>query len=171
MLKTWKKKGIALLIVVCVLFVGAVGSTLAYLIARTETVTDEFEPAHVKCAVLENDNGTYSVKNESNIPVYIRVAIVATATDIGGNLIPGSVTINPVLDRGWFNFGDYYYYNDAIDAGDEVQFGLLNVSSVTSYVIHVLAEAIQAKPNDAIETAWGILVPIAKIEEDTYEGF
>ena len=155
MLKRLNKKGMALLIAGCVLLVGAVGSTVAYLVDRTETVTDVFEPAHVKCAVLKNDTGTYSVKNESNIPVYIRVAIVATATDGDGNLIPGSVTITPLLNGEWLNFGDYYYYNDAIDAGDEVQFGLLDVSSVTSYVIHVLAEAIQAKPNDAIETAWG----------------
>ena len=158
MLKTWKKKGIALLIVVCVLFVGAVGSTLAYLIDRTETVTDVFEPAHVKCAVLKNDNGTYSVKNESNIPVYIRVAVIVNHVDDDNNLTwAGNIHAEIQLydENKWDAEDDgYYYLKDILNSNDTFVFGKVGADSSLPYQIQLLAEAIQAIPGEAIQNAW-----------------
>lgn len=154
MLKRLNKKGMALLIAGCVLLVGAVGSTVAYLVDRTETVTDVFEPANVKCAVLENDNGTYSVKNESNIPVYIRVAVVANAVAADGKILPVAATFELDIKEGWTT-NTYYYYNDIVAGDSSVSLGKISVDD--GIIVNVLAEAIQSTPTDAVIEAWGFV--------------
>lgn len=160
MLKRWKKKGIALLIVGCILFVCAIGSTLAYLIDRTETVTDVFDPANVKCVVLQNNDGTYSVKNESNIPVYIRVAVIVNHIDDDNNLTwAGNIdAVVQLRDENKWYVGKegYYYLKEILNSDDTFVFGKVKVDSALPYRIQLLAEAIQAIPDDAIQDAWGI---------------
>ena len=156
MLKKLNKKGIALLIASAVLLTAIIGTTIAYLIDVTETVEDTFIPANVVCSVSES-GGLYTVTNEGNIPVYIRVAVIVNATD---STDPSKLTwdsnfsylIAPNADK-WQLYEGYYYYKGKLAVRDFVDLIQYTKSGTQ---IQILAEAIQATPDEAAKTAWGV---------------
>lgn len=133
------KRSMALLVSLAVVLTVAVGVTLAYIIDRTQEIQNVFDPAHVKCAVVENglktenyeDTVTASekknvqIKNTGDTTAYIRVAIVVTWKNKNGNVwaqAPGeedySITWN-LTANGWVEGTDgYYYYTDPVAPGD-----------------------------------------------------
>lgn len=135
----WSKQ-FAVLACICVLLMGFVGTTLAWL-TDTASVENEFTPANVSCKAA-----CTTVTNTSNIPAYIRIAVIPENVD-GEDLTVG---MGDVSGSGWEKSGNYYIYGLPIDAGDTVDF-----SVDLSQPYHVLAEAIQAEPLSAVSEAWG----------------
>ena len=102
----------------------AVGGTLAYIIARTNAIQNQFESAFVTCQVNANDNGTFDVTNTGDVDAYIRAAIVVNWMDSNGNvrgIAPVSteyaLTVN---DTDWWQdtATGYYYYRHAVIPAD-----------------------------------------------------
>lgn len=173
--RTPKARKTATLLVAIVLLIGvAVGSTVAYLIDRTNEIKNEFEYAKTDVTVTEEFNGTeksnVKVRNDSNIPVYIRATYVVSWVDANGNIVTSvpagysyQLTENP--DNAWKKVGDYYYYPTPVQPNNSTADSLLTCTVTypanPEYTLNVeiLATAIQSEPKEAIKNAWGVMPP------------
>lgn len=177
--RTPKARKTATLLVAIVLLLGvAVGTTVAYLITNTGPVVNKFEYAKTNVTVEENFNGVtksnVTVKNEGNIPVYVRATYVVNWVKDGK--IVASVptdykydltvhTQDEDKDSRWVKGTDgYYYYLDPVQPGESTR-GSLLTCKVTypanpEYTLNVeiLATAIQSEPTTAVRSAWGVTV-------------
>ena len=137
-------------------------ASVSYITAKTDAVVDIFGRVQVSCAVTGPDTYTYTIKNTSSIPAYIRVRIVGNWVDTQGNLSSVQPTYSvTTTDTNWASYEDYYYYIVPIEvngtktltitpkAGEEAP------SANHSFRAQVLAEAIQATPSAAVKEAWG----------------
>lgn len=155
----------------------AVSGTLAYLVAKTDNVNNQFEPSYVTCQVNANNDATFDVTNTGDVGAFIRAEIVVNWMDEKGNvrgIAPSFSDYTLVVNESdwWQDKKDtgYYYYkysvlpkgvtNDLITA-----YGLAtNVTAPDGYdlSVEVVAEAIQADGDrdfgnvPAYKDAWGI---------------
>ncbi|HIT33475.1 MAG TPA: hypothetical protein IAC31_02450 [Candidatus Faecousia intestinigallinarum] len=160
----------ALIVSLLLLVALAVGSTLAYFTDTTPARENVFTPAEVSCQVEETFDGTtksnVNVTNTSNIDAYIRVKLISYRVNEEGVRIGGTATI-PGFEPGdgWTLHDGYYYYTEAVAPGGKPAADL--IGSITlqepyidadggKQVIEVMAEAIQAAPDEAVEEAWGV---------------
>lgn len=174
--RTPKARKTATLLVAIVLLIGvAVGSTVAYLIANTNRIENKFEYAKTNVTVTEDFDGTtksnVQVKNNSNIPVYIRATYVVNWVDASGNIVTSvptgydyQLTENP--DSKWVEGKDGYFYYPTPVQPNGLTDGSLLYCKVTypenpEYTLNVeiLATAIQSEPKEAITNAWGVTPP------------
>lgn len=174
-----KARKTATLLVAIVLLLGvAVGTTVAYLIDKTNEIKNEFEYAKTDVTVTEHFNGTtksnVQVKNESNIPVYIRATYVANWVDAAGNIVTSvptgySITKTENPNGTWVEGKDgYFYYPTPVQPNDSTA-GSLLTCGVTypaenpeyTLSVEILATAIQSEPKDAVEAVWPV-----KVEEN-----
>lgn len=162
----------AVLIMAVLLLLGAaVGSTIAFLIDKTEPVKNSFEYAKVSCEVTENftnnKKDNVRVKNTGTTDAYIRATYVVNWVDAQGNIASSDpagykYTLTANLNNSWTKGSDgYFYYTSPIAPGDSTQ-GSLLTCTVTypdnpeyTLSVEVLAEAIQSVPEDAVKAAWG----------------
>ncbi|MGM9940902.1 MAG: hypothetical protein ACI32N_02785 [Bulleidia sp.] len=163
-----------------------VGGTLAYLSTRTDDVVNTFTPSHVDCTVVEvfenNIKSSIRVQNTSDIDAFIRVKLISYRVNEAGEQIGGTAPItglNPGLNlsNDWFEKDGFYYHKapvaaddnnsdtfadmtkDLLENGSEIELtGSYNDPDGGKQVIEVMAEAIQSKPNTAVEQAWGVTV-------------
>lgn len=164
-----------LLLAALVLIFGAlVGSTVAFLVAGTQTVTNEFKPTKVTTTVVENFDGevknNVKVQNTGEIPVYIRAAVVVTWQNNEGQVyaqtpVEGTDYTLTWNTRDWFKEGDFWYYKSAVPAGQSTEILLTNCKPVEGQApedyylcVEILASAIQSEPASAVKTAWGVEV-------------
>ena len=131
--RTPKARKTATLLVAIVLLLGvAVGTTVAYLIDRTEKIENKFEYAKTDVTVTEDFDGetksNVKVTNNSNIPVYIRATPVQPNDLTTGSLLNCKVTKQPENPAYTLN-------------------------------VEILATAIQSEPANAIYDAWGVTPP------------
>ena len=118
-------KSSLLLIAVVALLVAAVGGTVAYLVTNTLPVVNTFTPATVDTEVTDNISGNtkrdVQIKNSSNIPVYMRVAVVANWYKAGEVVAPWNNYVGLGVTSDWTLIDGYYYYNGTVAAGAEVK--------------------------------------------------
>ena len=168
------RKPVKLLLSFLLIFTVSVGGTLAYLSTQTGPVVNTFMPSHVDCKVEEDFDGTVkknvNVTNTSDIDAYIRVKLITYRVNDEGNHIGGTSEVPAfTLGTNWVKHTDgFYYYTLPVLAGQKPEADLIGDEGIelSSYndadggkqVIEVMAEAIQSKPVDAVEKAWGITV-------------
>ena len=162
----------AVLIMAVLLLLGAaVGSTVAFLIDKTEPVTNTFTYAKVSCEVTEkfaqNKKEDVKVKNTGTTDAYIRATYVINWLDQDGNIAASdpegySYSLTKNLDSKWIEKDGYFYYTSPIAPGDSTE-GSLLTCTVTypenpeyTLSVEILAEAIQSTPNKAVQEAWGV---------------
>ena len=150
------KKAVAFLVLTIALVTAVIGSTLAYVIAFTDVLTNVFTPPDIE--VNFNGEGN-KITNDGDIDVYVRVAVVPTWMNQGGQMLPHTpeVKINP--EDGWVKGNDGFYYRLAPLASGDTTIPLASVTteethgSATLYVT-VLSEVIQSVPADAVISSW-----------------
>ena len=166
----------AVLIMAVLLLLGAaVGTTVAFLIDKSEPVENTFEYAKVSCEVTEkfknNTKEHVQVKNTGTIDAYIRATYVVNWVDAQGNIAASdpedysySLTKNP--DSKWIEKDGYFYYTSPVAPGNSTQ-GSLLTCTVTypdnpeyTLSVEILAEAIQSTPDKAVREAWGVTVNV-----------
>lgn len=179
------RKPVKVILSFLLIFTVTVGGTLAYLSTQTDEVVNTFTPSHVDCKVEEVFNGytksSIKVQNTSDIEAYIRIKLISYRVNDEGKQIGGLATIDDFnLGNGWFKYDGFYYHktpvapndNDSTTYYDMTKNLLADETSITlkSYevttedpdggrqVIEVMAEAIQSKPNSAVEQAWVVSV-------------
>ena len=162
---------LAILFTSILLLSAASGGTLAWLTAQDEPVVNEFTPAAADVKITEkvedNVKSSITIQNvsaERNIPVYIRVSLVANWVDAAGNVLPGTVDLSTYVDTlgGWFLGADgYYYYCQPVAVGcltDELlesPISLVSSDDGSHLEVTVLAQAVQATQT-AVEDAWPV---------------
>lgn len=123
-----KTKTILVLAAVVLMLACTVGGTLAFLITKTDSVTNTFDPGKVTCAVEESFDGTtkssVKIKNTGNTDAWIRATVVANWVVGSGSdakvVAPwtGSITYN---STNWDEVGDYYYYKTTVASGQTTE--------------------------------------------------
>ena len=168
------KKRIAVIVAAVLLAAVAVGTTLAFLVDKTPSVENNFQPVSVSCRVLEtfdaqaNVKRDVSVQNTGDISAYVRVAIVVTwvsqenGNTYGGAPVAGTDYTVTMGQNGWAQGSDgFYYCQSATAAGDTTPILVSAIAPVEGrapegYVlsVQIVASAIQAEPAEAVSAAW-----------------
>lgn len=165
---------VALLVSLALILTAVLGATAAYLMTKSDGITNTFTPAKVTCKVdekfedLENKK-IIKVQNTGDAAAYIRVALVATWQKSDGTVYakaptsPSDYTVS--LGDGWEKSGDYYYHKAAVNVDATTDTAITVVSKNTAapadgYSLHVevLAEAVQVVQGDktaGAAYAWG----------------
>lgn len=170
--KPGTRKGFAALVALVLILCVTIGGTIAWITAQTPAVTNRFEPASVSTTIEETRDGIVKkdvfVKNTSDIPAYIRAAIVVNWVDKDGNVyasVPDGVTYTMTTtvgqsDSKWAKQGDYYYYTEPVAANGQTGYLITSCTpdadaAAKGYYLQVtiLAEAIQAQ-GGAVQNAW-----------------
>lgn len=161
-----------------VLLITCVGMTVAFIIDRTNTITNTFVPSKVSCSVQEinwEDGNTVktdvSVQNTGDTGAYIRAAIVINWQNSNGDVygtapvenIDYTISLN---NTGWTLGSDgFYYHKVAVDPGKFTE-KLIENCTVTAAApadgytlsVEILASAVQSTPDTAVNQAWGATV-------------
>ena len=165
---------ITLLIALLLFSALAVGGTVAWLTANATPVENTFTPSHVACSVTEEFDGTtksnVNVTNTGDTEAYIRVKLVTYRVNEQNQHIGGTATIPTFTPgKGWVKYGEYYYYTKPVAANGgtpanpligEPGIALIKYDDADGgkQAIEVMAEAIQSKPKDAVESSWNVTV-------------
>lgn len=164
----------AVLLLSMILLIGiAVGTTVAFLVARAE-LQSTFEYAKVSCEVT-GSNDKVQITNTGDTAAYVRAAYVVTWRDVNGNVVvsvPGgySYTLTENLGDYWSKGTDgYFYYSLPVSPGSSTEKISLNCTgtypgnSEYTLSVEVLAEAIQSEPAEAVQQAWGATIVDGKL--------
>ena len=148
---------VALVLVLCL----TVGGTVAFLVTRTNSVTNTFTPSKVTTQVVETlDGNTKSdvmIKNTGDTSAYIRATYVVNWVDSEGKIyatqpVAGTAYTVSVNETDWTQGADGYYYCNTSIAPDGLTPVLVN--SITpnntapdGYTLQVtiIAEGIQSR--------------------------
>lgn len=169
-------------ICLAIILMCSIGGTLAYIVTSTDPITNTFVSTKVEEEITEKfDNNIKSsiiVKNTGEAEVYIRVKLVSyrVKEDADGTItrIGGSADIDYFdLGEGWLEDPENgcYYYMYPVSVGEKTG-NLIDTGNNDSgivleeytdkdggkQVVEVLAEAIQSKPADAVESVWPVTV-------------
>ena len=172
------KRSILAVLMIALLLMATVSGTVAYLIDRTEDVENVFQPSRVPSEVEEKFNGTkkeeVKIRNNGNVPAYIRAAVVVTWKNADGEIYPAAPERNKdyemVDGTAWNNGRDgYYYYPSPVAAGG-VTLPLIVSCTANDTVpvdyflnVEVIGQAIQAEGvneegKHPVALAWGVTV-------------
>ena len=137
-------------------------ATYSFMFRTTDTTENNFQPGKVG-AVL---SGT-TVTNDGNTPAFVRVRFVAYYKDGSGNIAGvASPAITCSNLNGWLKgTNDTYYYPDPVDPNEAIAIPTCTAENKDGYtlVIKAFAEAIQASPAQAAQSAWGVTVTNGEI--------
>lgn len=163
------KRMLVLIISTAILLLGAVGTTIAFIVDRTETASNIFDPPVVRITLRDYDE----ITNIGTIPVYVRAlavvnwastedehTILAEKPKVGEDL---SITF---ITENWFLASDgFYYYKKMLQPGEHVALILEAIQNTEKLgyemELTILSSAIQVS-DQAINVAW----PAVRINED-----
>lgn len=164
-----KRSGILFASVVLILAL-SIGTTVAYLLDHTESVTNTFTPAKVEVKVEETftDNRikeNIGAKNTGDIPVYIRITLVEywkKGEDIVAKPEGASVTKTGLNSTNWIEKDGIYYYKTPLapkaSTEDLIKTVTADFPSGYTYHMDVYTEAVQAEPTSAVIDAWKVVL-------------
>lgn len=169
LISTKSGKPLVLIAAILTVLLVAVGGTLAWLQVNSGEKINTFQMAAIKGTVHETFDGSAKkdvyVQNDSNIDVYVRVALVPTWQDTDGNVLPETASADNLsfhLGSGWFQGSDGFYYYQSKVAPNSQTGNLADVITPTGgpsgaeMNLQVLSEVIQAEPADAVQNAWSV---------------
>lgn len=151
------------LVLAALLLTVAVSGTLAYLVDRTQTVTNTFTPTQVDITVNQDAYTITNVQDDENVDVYVRAAVLVnwkSGNDVFGEVVEHTFE----TEAKWVSHTDgFYYYTEKVPVGGTTSVLVKNLS-VTSNApaqgfaatVEILAQAIQAEPKAAVVNAWGV---------------
>lgn len=156
------------LLILALLSALTVGGTLAYIVARTDTVTNTFAPGQMDCQVVEDfTDGTVKknvcIRNTGDGYAYIRVKLLPYWYDKQEDTIVAKSAWTPAftLGEGWTLGADgYYYHNAPVAPGQTTSVLIPSVTlsqddvSLARQVLEIIASCIQAEPEAAVLEAW-----------------
>ena len=138
------------------------GASFSFLHMQTGSVKNIFSKGSVGAEIEEvftnNAKSSITVRNTGNSPAYVRVRLVTYWQDANGNILvkdqQPSTSFTPSTE--WQKIGNYYYYTKPVSGGTAT--GNLLKDSIEleeNQVIDVIAEVVQATPDDAVKNLWG----------------
>lgn len=182
-----QKNAIRLLILIVSLtaVVVSISVSLAYMLTRSDILTNIFVPAKVSCEVVEGGTETSKtsvvVKNTGDTEVYVRVRVVTYYKDSKGNPVALTSPENKFEtgSNGWqYNTNAWiydkkdqtFYYKTSVEKEQQTEdllksaiplevieeAGEGNVKFTYHQVVEFIVEVIQSTPDDAVKEAWGV---------------
>lgn len=164
------KKAVVLLALTVALSVAVVGTTLAYIIVKTNELNNTFTPGEVEISITGDD-----ITNTGDTDVYVRAAVVVNWVSDSDQSILSTMpvagtdyTVEFNTDEGWTKGSDgFWYYTsrplEAANDGDTDNAPTL-ITSLTqtdaqkkdgyTLTVQVISSAIQATPAEAVIGAW-----------------
>lgn len=181
--KAYSKKFLLTLMAALLVGTTAVGSSLAFLVDRTDQLTNTFTPSEVKGEIVETFDKEVKkdvkIKNTGDIPAYVRVTVVPNWVDgvndernVAAEVKESDYAITWNDDAsGWFKESDgFYYYSRPVLPGFSTDVLIKECKPLVSktdasgnqlhFELHVIASLIQAEPSEAVEKAWGVNVDV-----------
>ena len=157
---------------VLLLLAGVLATTgvFASLFDTTSVVGNKFEAADVSAGINNGQRGgagtEYTVSNDGNLPVFVRVKIIANWVDENGNpmMYPPEGSYHISTGSGWartVSAADptegYWYYDGLLEPGATTEPLITGVSVDGGEVeLVLLSETIQTNPADAVSEAWDV---------------
>lgn len=161
----------------------AVGVTLAYIIANSGPVENEFKPSIVTTSVVETLEGetkkNVNIANTGDTEAYIRAAVVFNWRDENGSIfgetpeenvdydIKWSVS-NECLNDVWVKGRDgFYYYTSPVAPGENTKDLITSctaknersINGVTYYLsVDIVCSGIQSTPTSVVKDNWSSAV-------------
>lgn len=159
------KKAVAFFVLIIAVTILVIGSTIAYVIAKTNSLENRFTPPNLDIEIGQSN----TIVNSGDIPVYVRVALVSNwvNTTDGSTLstAPNVVYVFADPDQ-WVQGSDgFYYYKKPLAATASIR--TLESATITNDTtipdgcklqVQVLSSAIQSTPAEAVAEAWGVTV-------------
>lgn len=160
-LKWSGKKAILLSVLTIILAVAAIGATLAFIIVQTNPIENTFPPPNLSI-IIEGNN----IKNDGDVPVYVRAAVVVNWVDGEGAILSEQPTAGDytlTIADGWVQGADGFYYHTAPLASQAQETLITKATQNTTKTgytlrVQVLASAIQTTPTNAVVESWGVAV-------------
>lgn len=166
-----RPKAVSLLVCLLLTVVVTVGTTLALLAAKTDSIVNTFTPTKITVEIeekFENAKEDVKIKNTGNTDAWIRAAVVITWQDKDGNVYgvaPAAgtdCTIDYDLTSGWVEGSDGFYYwtkpvaaNKATDVLiRKCQYSVDKAPVGYALTVEVLGSAIQSKPAAVFNDNW-----------------
>lgn len=165
-------KPLAIISVIAVTVIFAVGGSLAWLHSETNEIANTLNKVKVSCEVDESFvNGIKSdvkIKNTGDIDAFIRVSLVYSWQDEDGNIVALPSSIEDfdidINSTDWFMASDGYYYFKSRVPSQGLTENLINSATVNTLSdgykagynmnLQIICEAIQALPDTTVETVW-----------------
>lgn len=171
-----EERALMLVLLLLVILV-SVGTTLAYLSTKTESIENTFTSADVSSEVEETFDGTtkteVSIKNTGKVDAYIRAVVIVTwVADEGADVY----ATKPVEDEDYkisyaseVNWkkgaNDFWYFTSPVGTGESTADLIKSCTVVEGKApegyhlsVEIVASAIQASPETVVETQWGVTV-------------
>lgn len=141
-------KRVSLIIALALLLCVSIGATIAYIVANTGEVKNQFTPGQVSCSVEETKSGStktsVKIKNTGNTDAYIRVAVIANKVDADGNITEAYDVSSCLAGDGWTKEGGYYYWGQKVAPGETTGELLKSSLDFAGANVTILADAVQA---------------------------
>ena len=159
-------KNFVLFCSIALLLIGVVGGSLAYMLTQTNTIVNTFTPVNMNIEIDENFDGTtkenVTVKNTSDVPAYIRATYTAYWKNADGSVNGSKAEYDVIIGAEWQqdDTDDVYYYKGVVASGASTTNFIVkcvptgDTPTGCTFVVEVIAEAIQAEPITAVEEAW-----------------
>lgn len=173
-----KNRNLLFTVLAFVLVLGvSIGATTAFLVDRTDSVTNVFEPADIGIQVKETFNqqtkSNVSITNTEDVDVYVRVALIPVWEDGEENVVAESASLSD-LQIAYGSSGDwqegsdgFWYYTRVLEGNASTELLIQSAEVLKTSVgytkgyqmnLQVMAQAIQAEPKDAVTSAWKVTV-------------
>ena len=165
-----KRRVFIVSLVVVLVLLATVGTTLAFLAMKTQSVKNVFAPVTISCEVQDG----YKIANTGDYSAYIRAAVAVNFLKDGDTTTVHGIA--PVKNTDYtitFNssewlLGDdgFYYYKTPINANTKTTALITsfvpaaNIVTPDGYKLsaQIIAEAIQSNPKSTVSTYWNVNV-------------
>ena len=162
-----QKKSLTLMASLALVLAISVVGTVAYLVTNTDPVVNTFTPAtpsiKVEETLNEGEKSDVKVTNTGEVPMYIRAVYVVEWKNEEGKVVamPAGAEVNVVMGD-WTKKDGYWYYPEVLEAGKTTVSNFIKTATVTipkgyTVDIEILAQGIQAEPDQAVIDAWGFV--------------
>lgn len=172
-----KKVLLPVITLVVILAISSRGSH-AWLNAHTDSVVNLFASAEVNVEIHEEFDGYIKknlyIRNNGMTDAYIRVALIPYWEDEAGKPVGIPATLKDFSINwgiGWITAGNdgFYYYTEPVAPSDATSVLIEQAEVVTSnngcrLNLQVIADAIQAEPENAVTTTWDVTVVSGRID-------
>lgn len=157
-----RKSGLLFLAAGVLLVCLGAGGTAAWFHTKAPALVNHLETGSVACRVEENfdpDTGVKEqvrVENTGTVTAYLRVALVYNRLEDGTVVSGRQVPEDALRLTGWLRGADgFYYWTAPVAPGASTGVLIPSLTLAAGEELQVIASAIQADPEEAVESAWG----------------
>ena len=158
---------------ILILFLTTICGSTSYLMKKN-SANNEFVMGEVSPTIVESFNSAnkvkkdVKVKNDGNVPIYVRTSIVITWKDDEGRILESSPKENKDYEisfstsENWIKSEEgYYYYKKPLGVDEDTDVLIEECTQIKEYEdrileVSIITQGIQAEPSKAVKEAWDV---------------